>query len=81
MSLSANDPTPTTPPARPETVAADPLLTIEESAAYLSVSRSTIQKLIYTTRTLPAVRIPGPGRSIVRVRRSALDALLVPVTP
>ncbi len=59
----------------------DPLLSVTESAAYLSVSRSYVEKLIYVTKTLPAVRIAnGVGRGPLRIRQSSLDALMEPVT-
>lgn len=54
------------------------LLNISDAAAYLSVSRSFIEKAIYTDGTLPALRIVG-ARRMVRIRRADLDALLEPV--
>lgn len=61
-------------------VVSDPtelLLSISDAAAYLSVSRKFLERLIYTERTLPAVRVSGTR--MMRVRRSDLDALLEPV--
>lgn len=64
-----------TAPRRPVTPA---LLTVNEAAAYLNVSRSTVYKLSALRGTgpaqLPVVNLPGTN--VVRFRVSDLDALI-----
>lgn len=67
--------TPAADQAAPDT--GDRLLTLNEAADYLAVSRSFIKKCIYETRTLPAVRIG----SMTRVWLSDVRAMITPVQP
>lgn len=50
------------------------LMTLREAAAYLAVSYWTVRGWVESGK-LPSVRLPGDGR-LVRVERSALDALI-----
>lgn len=65
----------TTTPRRPVTAA---LLTVNEAAAYLNVSRSTVYKLSALRGTgpaqLPVVNLPGT--SVVRFKVADLDDLI-----
>lgn len=49
-------------------------VTITEAAEMLSVSPAFIKKCIHTTRTLPAVRVPGS--TVIRIRRADVLALM-----
>lgn len=53
----------------------DPLVTRNDAAGYLNVSLRQVDRLI-ADGSLPALRV---GERSIRIRRSALDALLVPV--
>jgi excisionase family DNA binding protein len=53
------------------------LLTIAEAAKVLNVAKSTVAFWIHRTKTLPCLHIgPGPGRRLVRIRRSDLEAFI-----
>lgn len=55
--------------------ASGPLVTRNDAAEFLNVSLRQVDRLI-ADGSLPAVRI---GERSIRIRQSALDALLVPV--
>lgn len=53
----------------------DPLLDVWQVSDYLGITESTARRLI-RDGVIPIIKIGGKARSRIRVRQSALDALL-----
>jgi excisionase family DNA binding protein len=65
---------------KPETSTHDALLSIDQTAQFLGMSPWVVRDMVRYGK-LAAVKV-GPGHNAaVRIRRSDIDALLVPVVP
>lgn len=54
---------------------ASPLLTVDEAAAYLNVTASTVRRF-RRDGLIPVVKLGGQAKSRIRFRRADIDALI-----